>query len=138
MIISNKWQFAARLTCEALFDCVCMVISQNKFKAADGSTRFEDKMLYGGLPCRISYESLSASKKSSRLERSSFTRKNNTLSSEISATVRLFVSADADIPPGSKIVVFKDDREFRFVSSGIAAVYPGHKEILMTAAEEYA
>ena len=138
MMISNKWQNSARLACEALFDCVCKVMVRNKFKAWDGSTRFKDEVLYDGLPCRISYESVSTSKKSSRFERTSLTRKNNTLGSEISATARLFVSADADIPPGSKIFIFKDGREFRFVSSGIAAVYPGHREILMAAYEEYA
>lgn len=138
MMISNAWQNAARLACEALFDCECRVIVQKKYKAADGSTRFKEELLYGALPCRISYESVSPAKKSSRLERMSFTRKNDTLAAEISATVKLFVSSDADVPPGSKIVVNKEGKELCFVCSGIAAVYPGHREIIMVPQEEYA
>ena len=137
-MISNKWQNAARLACEALFDCECRVIIKKKYKAEDGSSRFLDEVLYDGLPCRISYGQLSTAKKSSRPDRSNLTRKNDTIGSEISTPVRLFVAADADIPPGSKIVVFNDDREFCFASSGISAVYPGHREILMTAYEENA
>lgn len=138
MIISDVWKNTARLACEALFDCECRVIVRKKYKAADGSTKFKDEVLFERLPCRISYEQMSSAKKSSRLERLSFTRKNDTLAAEISAAVRLFVSADADIPPGSKIVVNKEGRELCFVCSGIAAVYPGHREILMAAQEEYA
>ena len=33
---------------------------------------------------------------------------------------------------------FKEKKELCFVSSGIAAVYPGHKEILLVSQEEYA
>ena len=136
--ISNMWQNAAHLACEALFDCGCRVIVRKKYKAADGSTQFNEEVLYENIPCRISYESLDPSKRSSRLDRMNFSRKNDTLSSEISATVKLFVSADNDIPPGSRIVVFKEGKELCFVSSGIAAIYPGHKEIMMVSQEEYA
>ena len=138
MTISNVWQKTARLACEALFDCECRVIILKKYKAADGSTKFEDDVLYERLPCRLSYEYVSPTKKSSRFERLSFARKNDTLAAEISATVKLFVLPDADIPPGSKIVVCKAGKEFRYVSSGIAAIYPGHREIMMTAQEEFA
>lgn len=138
MMISDLWKNTARLACEALFDCECRVVVREKYKAADGSVQFKKEVLYEGLPCRISYESVNPSKKSSRLERLSFTRKNDTLAAEILATVKLFVSADADIPPGSEIVVMKEGRELCFVSSGIAAVYPGHKEIMMAAREEFA
>ena len=138
MTISNVWQNTAHLACKALFDSLCRVIIRKKFMAPDGSSQFKEEILYEGIPCRISYESVLPSKKSSRLERLSFTRKNDTMAAEISATVKLFVSADADIPSGSKIVVFKQGMELCFVSSGIAAVYPGHKEIMMTAQEEYA
>lgn len=137
-MIPKGWQNAAHKAAESLYDYVCRVIVRKKVKAADGSFRFEDKVLYEGLPCRISYESVSSAKRSSRLERLNFTRKNDTLAAEISATVRLFVSPDADIPPGSKVVVSGVDKEFCFVSSGIAAVYPGHKEIVLISSEEYA
>ena len=138
MIISNVWQNAARLACEALFDSECCVIIRTKYSAADGSTRFKEEVLYERISCRISYETIASSKRSSRTERLAFTRKNNTLSAEISATVKLFVSPDLDIPPGSKVVVFKEGKELCFISSGIAAIYPGHREIIMTAQEEYA
>lgn len=123
---------------ESLYDCRCRVIVRKKLKSADGSVRFENEVLYEGLPCRISYEAISSAKKSSRQERLNFTRKNDTLAEEISATVKLFFSPSADIPPGSEIVVFKEGAEFHYVSAGIAAVYPGHKEIVLVSREEFA
>lgn len=137
-MIPKRQRDAARKAAESLYDCVCRVVIQKKTKAADGSVRFEDEILYEGLPCRISYESVGSAKKSSRLERPNSTRKNDTLAAEISAYIRLFVSPDADIPPGSAVVVSKADREIHFVAAGIAAVYPGHKEIVMVSREEFA
>ncbi len=127
-----------RKAVESLYDCVCRVITKRKSKAADGSVRFKNVILYEDLPCRISYESVGSAKKSSRLERPNSTRKNDTLAAEISAYVRLFVSPSADIPPGSAVVVSKAGKEFHFVAAGIAAVYPGHKEIVMVSREEFA
>ncbi len=121
-----------------LFDCVCRVIVKKKHRAEDGSARLEDEVLYDGIPCRISYEAISPAKKSSRQERINFTRKNDTLAAEISATVKLFVSADADIPPGSEVIVSKAGKELYFVCSGAAAVYSGHREIVMIPREEFA
>lgn len=137
-MIPGEWQDTARKAAESLYDSVCRVVVRKKDKAADGSTRFADEVLYEELPCRIAYESVVSAKRSSRLERLNFTRKNDTLASEISATVRLFVPPDAEIPPGSEIVVSKAGKEYRFASSGIAAVYPGHKEIVMIPREEFA
>ncbi|MDE7229903.1 MAG: hypothetical protein K2N56_05420 [Oscillospiraceae bacterium] len=122
----------------SLFDCVCRVIVKKKRSAEDGSVRFEDEVLFDGIPCRISYEAISPAKKSSRQERINFTRKNDTLAAEIAATVKLFVPADVDIPPGSEVIVSKVGREFSFVCSGIAAVYSGHREIVMIPRGEFA
>lgn len=122
----------------SLFDCVCRVIVKKKRRAEDGSVRFEDEVLYDGIPCRISYEAISPAKKSSRQERINFTRKNDTLAAEISANVKLFVPADADIPPGSTVAVSKAGKELYFVCSGVAAVYSGHREIVMIPRGEFA
>lgn len=122
----------------SLFDCVCRVVVKKKYKAADGSVRLEDEVLYDGIPCRISYEAISPAKKSSRQERINFARKNDTLAAEISAEVKLFVPADADIPPGSTVVVSKAGKELYFVCSGVAAVYSGHREIVMIPRGEFA
>ncbi len=137
-MIPDKWQDITRAAAESLYDSVCRVVVRKKNKAADGSTRFEDEVLYEELSCRIAYESVASAKRSSRFDRLNFTRKNDTLAAEISATVRLFVPPDAEIPPGSEIVVSKAGKEYRFASSGIAAVYPGHREIVLMPQEEFA
>ena len=122
----------------SLFDCACRVIVKKKHRAEDGSVRLEDEILYDGIPCRISYEAISPAKKSSRQERVNFTRKNDILSAEISAEVKLFVPVEADIPPGSTVVVSKAGKELYFVCSGVAAVYSGHREIVMIPHGEFA
>lgn len=133
-VISNNIQAAA----ESLYDCTCRVIVKRKIKAADGSVRFDDEILYGELPCRISYQVIGAAKKSSRQEQRNSMRKNDILAEEISAVVRLFYSPYADIPPGASVCVTKAGREYFFVSAGITAVFPSHKETVLTAREEFA
>ena len=123
---------------EGLYDCVCRVIVQRKVKAADGSVRFEDNILYDALPCRISYQVIGAAKRSSRQEQRNSMRKNDILAEEISAVIKLFYSPYADIPPGSEVCVTKAGKEYFFVSAGITAVFKSHKETVLTAREEFA
>lgn len=127
-----------RSAVEGLYDCVCTVTAKRKVKAADGSVSFEDEILYSGLPCRISYQAIGAAKKSSRQEQRNSMRKNDILADELSAVIRLFFPPDADIPPGANVCVTKAGREALFVSTGITAVFPSHKEVVLTAREEFA
>ena len=122
----------------SLYDCVCRVVIRKKIGQGDGSVRFEDELLYASLPCRLSYETVGAAKKSGRPERQNSMRKNDILAEEICLSVKLFFSPTADIPPGSTVVVSKAGEEYVFVSAGIAAVYPSHKEIILTAREKFA
>lgn len=133
-VISDDMKSAA----EGLYDCVCEVTAQRKIKAADGSVRFEDEILYGELPCRISYLTIGAAKKNGRQEQRNSMRKNDILAEEISAVVKLFYSPYAEIPPGSKVCVTKAGKRYFFVSAGIAAVFPSHRETVLKAREEFA
>lgn len=123
---------------EGFYDCVCKVAVQKKTNGGDGSVRFMDEILYGSLPCRLSYEKVSAAIKGSRPEHRNSMRKNDILAEEISVSVKLFFSPAADIPPGSTVIVSKAGAEYAFVSAGIAAVYPSHKEIVLTARDKFA
>ena len=59
----------------------------------------------------------------------------------VSQSVKLFISPELVIPPGSRIDVLRPGevpRTFRYKSSGPAAVYPTHQEIPLELAEKYA
>lgn len=52
--------------------------------------------------------------------------------------VKLFISKDIDVPPGSKIVVRQEGKTTTYVKSGEPAVYSYHQEINLELFKEYA
>lgn len=85
------------------------------------------KRLYADQPCRLSFSSSS-------------TASGDTVAA-VSQNVKLFVSPELVIPPGSRIDVLRPGevpRTFRYKSSGPAAVYPTHQEIPLELAERHA
>lgn len=85
------------------------------------------KQGYADQPCRLSFSSSS-------------TASGDTVAA-VSQNVKLFVSPELVIPPGSRIDVLRPGevpRTFRYKSSGPAAVYPTHQEIPLELAERHA
>lgn len=104
-------------------DQCAVAIRQERQNPVNKQTEFVDKIVATNEPCRISFESISATSPD-----------NGT--ALVSQAVKLFLRSDLDIPPGSTIVVTRQGRIETYVSSGKPAIYPSHQEIALKLKEE--
>ena len=117
---------AARKAQEQLYDGVCTVTEHRKVK--DEKTKLsgmEDVIVLEGQPCRISFSKVSQSIQGES-------------SANISQSIKLFISPDVTIQPGSKITVTQNGVTTVYKSSGVPAVYATHQEIMLELYEECA
>ena len=127
MVNLGKTFSAARAALERFYSDTCTVYVQQEAESDDCLTRFESKVLYADQPCRLSF--------------SSSTTASGDIVAAVSQSVKLFISPELVIPPGSRIDVLRPGeipRAFHYKSSGSAAVYPTHQEIPLELAERYA
>lgn len=54
-----------------------------------------------------------------------------------SQSIKLLISPDLDIKPGSQIKITQDGRTADFKRSGLPAVYPSHQEISLVVFDKY-
>lgn len=117
---------AARKAQEQLYDGVCTVTEYRKVK--DEKTKLsgmEDVVVLEGQPCRISFSKVSQAIQSESAE--------NTTQS-----IKLFISPDVIIQPGSKITATQNGVTTVYKSSGVPAVYATHQEIMLELYQERA
>lgn len=77
------------------------------------------------IPCKLSYIKIQPTEKKSG-------------AAELAVSGKLFLSPDLQIKPGSKIEVRQEGRTEFYESSGKAAVYPTHQEIMLKQTERWA
>lgn len=75
-------------------------------------------------PCRISYKNLQSVEQG--------------ITPAINQVIKLFISGNIEIPAGSFIEVFRNEKKTLYKSSGIPALYSNHQEIILENATEYA
>ena len=93
MVNLEKKFAAARAALERFYSDTCTVYVQQEAESDDCLTRFENKVLYADQPCRLSFSS-------------STTASGDTVAA-VSQNVKLFVSPELVIPPGSRIDVLR-------------------------------
>lgn len=99
-----------RVPCERLYDKKADVYVYEKAKGVINNTH--ERLLYGGVPCRISIKNSDNGTQTDKTD-------------DVSQSIKLFCSPKWDIPAGAKVVV---DSEV-FKSAGISAKYISHQEI---------
>ena len=99
-----------RVPCERLYDKKADVYVYEKAKGVINNTH--ERLLYGGVPCRISIKNSDSGTQTDKTD-------------DVSQSIKLFCSPKWDIPAGAKVVV---DSEV-FKSAGVAARYISHQEI---------
>lgn len=117
---------AARKAQEQLYDGICTVTEYRKVK--DEKTKLSgmsDVVVLEEQPCRISFSKVSQSIQGES-------------SASISQSIKLFLSPDVTIQPGSKITVTQNGVTTVYKSSGVPAVYATHQEIMLELFEERA
>lgn len=112
---------------ESLYTAVCSVYELTAvFDDETKQTKQEEVLCLENQPCRISFRSDSSAVKS------------NDIVYEKPQEIKLFVSPDIEIKPGSKIAVTQNGRTEYYKNSGEASVYETHQEIVLEIFERWA
>lgn len=94
----------------------CTVTVKEKKKNPETKiTEFVETELFKNEPCKLSFESLSTA--------------DGDPVATAKQTVKVFLSSDLVIPPGSKITVTHEGRTVDYSQSGVPGVYTYHQEI---------
>ena len=111
---------AARKAVESLYDFKCNVYEYSKVKNQDTrTTEMSEHCVLEKQPCRISFSSLKTVVQSES-------------AASIGQSVKLFISPDITIKPGSKIVVIDTkNRLTEYKSSGVPSMYETHQEVML-------
>lgn len=113
-----------RKAVESLYTGTCTVYEHRKVKDEKTKlTGFEDALVLENQPCRLSFEKINAA-----VQGESY--------AVISQSIKLFLSPDIVIKPGSKITVMQNGVTADYISSGVPAVYQSHQEIILELEKE--
>lgn len=109
-----------------LWDGVCSVyVIETIRNDSNGRDEPHEVLKLSDEPCRLSFSSVSSTSEQDSAP-------------VIQQTVKLFISKEADIPAGSKVVVTQEGRTDTYQRSGEPAVYSTHQEVVLVPFKEYA
>ena len=115
----------ARKLIESQYDSLCDVYEYQSIKGDDKITRKQEVKVLEAQKCRISFSKINTTNQS-------------TGAAEQSIVVKLFISPDITINPGSKLVITKGTLAETYANSGMQARYETHQEIMLTNFERWA
>lgn len=102
---------------EKTFEGICSVVEYLDIVDKDsGITRKEEVTVAEKLPCKLSFEL-------------TYPLEQTDTVSVISQRAKLFISPDANVKNGSKIIVEQYGKKAEYCCCGETAVYPTHREI---------
>ena len=88
-------------------------------------TDYQEVVVLENQPCKLSFETVT-------------TAIQTETAATVSQAVKLFISPDVTINPGSKITVTQNGVTTEYASSGVPAVYATHQEIILGLFESWA
>ena len=94
------------------------VFEQREITRPNGSTGFEQIKVIDNEPCRLSFSSINSANQGDGV-------------ATVATVVRLFISPDVHIRPGSRLVVNRLGRENEYGLSGEPAIYGTHQEFVL-------
>lgn len=110
----------AKKAIQSLWTGVCNIFGFKDTEDKYGATIHTEVMLFENLPCRLSFKNISQT--------------NQTESFAVSSqVVKLFITPEVYVPPGSMIEVTQNGVTRKYKHSGISAVYTNHQEIVLEA-----
>ena len=113
-----------RKAVESLYRGKCTIYEHKKVKNEKTKlTGYEDVMVLEDQPCKLSFKEIHAA-----------------VQGEAAATatqvIKLFLSPNVIVMPGSKVTVIQDGVKRDYTSSGVPAVYQSHQEIILKLEDE--
>lgn len=116
----------ARQQIESLYEDTCTVYEKKKVTdSITKVTKTREVEVLKDQPCKVSFSSVKAVGENSNV-------------ATVSQVVKLFISPDVSIRPGSKIAVTRKGKTTEYASSGQEANFLTHKEIVLELFKEYA
>lgn len=115
-----------RAAVEVLYEDMCTIYEYRS--VMDNNSKLTSKQevpVIEKQPCKLSFESTE-------------TTVSTDSANEKSVSIKLFISPDIRIKPGSKIVITHGGIETAFSNSGVPALYPTHQEINLKLFERWA
>lgn len=116
---------SAREAIHSMWDGLCTAFENKKSKDKYGIVNSEKVEFCRDVPCRLSFKNISQAEQTE-------------LGANVSQVVKLFISPEVYIPPGSIIEVTQNNVTRTYRHSGISAVYTNHQEIILEAEQEKA
>lgn len=113
----DPYILATRQAIESQYDAICNIIEYQP-KIINKITNFVEVTVNEKQPCKISFEEVYVNNQTDN-------------ESKVTAKIKLFIAPELEIKPGSKIVATKRGKTTIYQSSGEAAVYDTHQEIML-------
>ena len=119
-------QKAARKAIEGTYTGLLKVTEYQSVKdPVTHITRTKKVVVLDNQPCKLSFETVTAAVQTET-------------AAAISQAVKMFVSPDVTIKPGSMLTVAQNGVTTEYTSSGVPAVYPTHQEIILELSDKWA
>ena len=100
---------------EKTYEGLCTIKTMTTIKV-EGETTTKEGIIVENQPCRLSHGSNAHAKQGS-------------VHAEASQTVKLFLSPEVEVKPGSKLTVVQHGRTYKLEASGLPTIYSTHQEI---------
>lgn len=121
----GKAGIMAKSCLEAAYEGLCTVIECQYIK--DPATKIKqqkEEVVLENQPCRLSFEKTAAAAQTET-------------AAAVSQGIKLFISPEIQIKPGSKILVKQNGMCGVYAASGVPAVYKTHQEIMLELFERW-
>ena len=116
---------SAREAIHSMWDGLCTAFENKNSKDKYGIVSSEKVEFCRDVPCRLSFKTISQAEQTE-------------WGANVSQVVKLFISPEVYIPPGSTIEVTQNNVTRRYKHSGISAVHTNHQEIVLESEQEKA
>lgn len=109
----------ARKSIEILYNGRCTITEYQKVTKANKSTGFEEVTVLTDQPCKLSFGTINSASST------------DSGASAVSQIVKVFISPDITIKPGSKLTITQNGVTTVYKNSGQPAVYSTHQEVTL-------
>ena len=117
-MLSQAQVVRIRKAFEKMYIGKCTVYEYQKVTKPNHSTGFEEVPIIENQPCKLSFKTISHSKETDS-------------TNSISQVIKIFISPQIEIKPGSKLVIAQNGVTTSYKNSGQPAIYSTHQEIAL-------
>lgn len=108
---------------ENTYTGICTIIEQVEFQKENKSTAYEEIVVLENQPCKLSFQNSSVNQ--------------NDIGSNVSQTVKLFISPDIKIKSGSKLIITQNEKTNAYKNSSEPQIYFSHQKIIVELADRW-